>query len=836
MIERKKTIHLICNAHIDPVWLWEWQAGAAETLSTFLIAAELCEQDKAFIFNHNEAILYKWVQEYESDLFRRIQKLVKKGKWHIMGGWYLQPDCNMPSGESFVRQILIGKNYFKKYFGVEPTTAINFDPFGHTRGLVQILAKAGYDSYLFMRPEKEFLSLSSDEFVWVGYDGSEVMAKRFPCGYNSMPGLARQKIEQWIKDYPDMKARMIPWGMGNHGGGPSRRDLRDVNRLIERNKDYHIMHSTPEIYFQELRRMRDALPRHAKDLNPFSVGCYTSQIRIKQKHRLLENEIYSAEKMSAAAAVQGLMEYPRDQIDQATCDLLTAQFHDALPGTSIQPVEEATLQILDHGLEIAARVKARAFFVLAAGQPKARNKQIPILIYNHHPFKLKQMIECEFHLPTPISDGSFNQVLIYRQGRLITSQVEQELSSMVSDWGKKVVFLAELAPGQMNRFDCRLELLPKKPPIKLKPRNNKIAVKTNDIEVIVNTRTGLIDRYRVNGIDCLEKNAFQPLVIKDNPDSWGMMVKSFRNVAGRFKLMSKKAGAIYSGLESPAIDSVRVIEDGPVRSVVEALFAYGNSFICQRYKIPKVGAEIELETRVQWNEKDRMLKLAVPTITEDGVYLGQTAYGVAELPSNGNEAVAQKWVAVVSRKKNLALTCVNDGTYGSDYSTNGLRLTLLRSAGYSCHPHDRSVSTPPGRFSPRTEQGERMFRFWFNAGKIAERIKHIDREALVRNEKPYALSFFPSGSGKKTKPFAILSDDVIQIAAIKQAENNNDFIIRLFEPTGRKRKTVLSMPAIGKNIQLTLAGFEIKTIRINPKTGKFVLTNLMEKKKTQNLI
>ena len=102
------TLHLICNAHLDPVWLWEWEEGAAAAISTFRTAADLCEEFDGFVFNHNEALLYQWVEEYEPELFQRIQRLVRSGKWHVMGGWHLQPDCNMPSGESFVRQALTG--------------------------------------------------------------------------------------------------------------------------------------------------------------------------------------------------------------------------------------------------------------------------------------------------------------------------------------------------------------------------------------------------------------------------------------------------------------------------------------------------------------------------------------------------------------------------------------------------------------------------------------------------------------------------------------------------------------------------------------------------------
>lgn len=188
------TLHLICNTHLDPVWQWEWEEGAAAAVSTFRTAADFCEEFEGFVFNHNEALLYKWIEEYEPDLFRRIQKLVGEGKWHIMGGWYLQPDCNMPSGESFVRQILYGKMYFNEKFGVEPTTAVNFDSFGHTRGLVQILKKSGYDSYLFMRPEQKGTDIPLEEFVWTGFDDSKIIAHRLSTGYNTPLGMVEQKI------------------------------------------------------------------------------------------------------------------------------------------------------------------------------------------------------------------------------------------------------------------------------------------------------------------------------------------------------------------------------------------------------------------------------------------------------------------------------------------------------------------------------------------------------------------------------------------------------------------------------------------------------------------
>ena len=155
------------------------------------------------------------------------------------------------------------------------------------------------------------------------------------------------------------------------------------------------------------------------------MGCYTSQVRIKQKHRLLENELFSLEKMASTASVQDLMEYPAEEIQDALHDLMISEFHDILPGSSIEPVEETAIQMMDHGLEIVSRVKLKAFFALASGQRKAREGEIPIFVYNHHPFKVKTLIEGEFNLPDFKSKDTFTDVEVYHEGRLLPCQVDR---------------------------------------------------------------------------------------------------------------------------------------------------------------------------------------------------------------------------------------------------------------------------------------------------------------------------------------------------------------------------------------------------------------------------
>ena len=224
-----KKLHLISNAHLDPIWQWEWEEGAAAAMSTFRCAARFCREFDGYIFCHNESLIYRWVEEYEPALFTEIQELVKLGKWHIMGGWHVQPDCNLPSGEGFARQVTEGRRYFAEKFGKEPTTAINFDPFGHTRGLVQIMAKSGYDSYLFCRPDPGNCALPAETFTWVGYDGSTVVGQRAAEGYGSSLGRAMEKIRSLENRDVGNGLGFALWGVGNHGGGPSREDIRAIN-------------------------------------------------------------------------------------------------------------------------------------------------------------------------------------------------------------------------------------------------------------------------------------------------------------------------------------------------------------------------------------------------------------------------------------------------------------------------------------------------------------------------------------------------------------------------------------------------------------------------------
>ncbi len=833
MENQKKRVHLICNAHLDPTWQWEWEEGAAEAVSTYRVAASLCEEYDEYIFCHNEAILYEWVREYEPALFEKIQRLVAAGKWHIMGGWYIQPDCNMPSGEGFVRQSLYGLNYFKEYFGVRPTTAINFDSFGHSRGLVQIFAKSGYDSYIFSRPDESFCHLESDLFRWVGYDNSSVMAYRTREGYGNNLGQAVNKIKGTLGLREKEPLCLCLWGMGDHGGGASRQDILDITAFKKEIADQgiEIFHSNPEAFFADLKNSGQVLPEHKGDLNLWAPGCYTSQIRIKQKYRELENIFFSAEKMCAAASMNGLMIYPRKEFNEALIDLLTAQFHDYLPGSSIQPVEEMGVRKLDHGIEIMTRIRARAFFALAGGQTVAADDEIPILVYNPHPYEIETDIECEFMLWIQNWSDKYYYPTVYNEnGQVCPSQPEKENSSIPLDWRKRVAFHCKLAPSSMSRFNCKFTLIPmdgvSKPASTVLSSTTHFIFDNETMHVEINRLTGLVDKYIVDEKNYINPGAFTLDVIRDNFDPWGMTVTEFRNKIGEFSLLSDKEGSLFSGHEDHVIPSVRVIESGDVRTVIEAVFGYNLSRAVVRYKLSKTSPSMDIEIRLLWNEKQRMVKLAIPAAFADAQCLGQVAYGTEPLPVTGRENVSQKFI--VMHNGSDAFSVFNDGIYGSSVEDGTLKLSLLRSASYTAHPlgPDRPVMARD-RFMPYIDQGERLYNFKITAGNYSEITSDTGKNALAFNEKPSVLSFYPCGEGKRPLPGVVICGKGIEMTALKYAEKeDNAYIMRLFNPSNDDVETGINLPALNIEKRVIIPAFQFITYKIS--NGLFCECGLTE--------
>jgi len=788
-----KKMHLLCNAHLDPAWLWRWNEGLAEAISTFRVAAEFCEKYDAFIFNHNEALLYEWVEEHEPQLFERIKKLVKEGKWKIMGGWYLQPDCVMTSGESLMEQIALGREYFEEKFGVKPTTAINFDPFGHTRGLVQILKNAGYDSYLFMRPNGIF----EGDFIWEGFDGSKIYAHGLNDSYLSAKGEAVNKIKKHENDEPDVGICL--WGIGNHGGGPSRIDLDNITEYIKE-ADIKVVHSFAEEYFKEINK--DNLKVVDTSLIPCMVGCYTSMVRIKQGNRSLENKIAMTEKIMNYAEIETDFEFEKEELKKAKKALAFCQFHDILPGSGIKPVEDDGLRYMGYGEEITDKLFTKAFFKLCEGQKKAKSGEIPVLVFNPHPYE----IEGEFEIGFMLENQNWNNdevtfATVYdKDGNELVTQNEKPECTFNLDWIQKISFIGKLAPSSVSRFDCKMTVVKKDTIEKNTCDDDFIAVENGRMKARINKKTGLIDLYEVDGKSYIAEGG-EIEVYKDNEDPWGMTINSFKDYEGSFRLMSDEDANAFSGYPEEMIKNVRVVEDGDVRTKVQAFFEYGRSVAVVEYTLPKKGTYIDVDILMYSNDVNKMVKYKIDTKLS-GVPYGETAFGYEALYDDEKEAVYHKWCGI--KEKDNSLYILNKGTYGGSFTKSTIKLSLLRTPIYAAHPiGDRQIA-PHDRFTKHMDLGERRFSFRITTEE------NIARAAQVYNEEPWLISFFPSGEGKETGSVVDIDNPEIIMSSFKK--KNDGYELNLYNATDKENDAEITI--MNKKIKLGFGKHELKSIKL----------------------
>ncbi len=802
-----REIHLICNAHLDPMWLWEWEEGAAETLSTYRTAARLCEEFDGFVFCHNEALLYEWIEEYEPSLFEKIRTLVAAGKWNIMGGWYLQPDCNMPSGEGFLRQIGKGNEYFKEKFGVSFDTAVNFDSFGHNRGLVQIMAKCGYKNYILHRPNRGFRDYPQ-EYIWEGFDGSEVMVNHHYRGYNSPLGKSAELISQLVETRSEAPLCIL-WGVGNHGGGPSRKDLTDIRALKEElaAKDIKLIHSTPEQYFAAARKARpvQTLPRMLTSLNPSQPGCYTSQSEIKRLYRKLEKELFLTEKVASAACAKGLMKWP-EEISQAERDLCFMQFHDILPGSSIKRVEEAGIRVAYHGLEILSRLRTRAYFALSSEVGYTPDGSYPILVYNPLPYDVERIVEVEFNL----ADQNWGDDVTFmtiedKEGNSYPIQIEHEYSNIPLDWRKHLTFRVPLKASSMNVFCAKPYRVPQK--LVPLPMNGVMRFACGELKVDVDSSKGLITRIEKNGKVYLDGEGMKITLFTDTEDAWAQRMFQHEKIGdkmGEFKLLSAEEGSVLSGVHT-TLPSCRIIEDGDVRTVVEAVFGYGLSRAVVRYTFPKTESRFSVSYTVMCAEKDKCLKIELPT--GDGDFIGQKAFGREALSKEGCEDVFNDWCGIFHGKEGLF--AVTGGTYAASFTNNCLYLNLLRTAAYTGHPiYDRPL-VPQDRYTDRFDLGERSFTFTFAVDTCEE----ADKIAMMERDVPISFSFFPKNTADiplESKPFITISDDKVQLSAMFRRKEGK-YLVRLYNASENETEATLEIPAFGIRQTLTFTPFVFRT-------------------------
>lgn len=798
----KKTavFHMIGNAHIDPVWLWNWQEGFQEVKATFRSALDRMQEYPDFVFTCSSAAHHAWVEENDPAMFREIQERVKEGRWEIVGGWWVQPDCNLPSGEGFVRQGLYGQRYFLEKFGTTAKVGYNPDSFGHAVTLPQILKKSGMDYYTFMRPGPHEMGLPSRLFQWQSPDGSQVLTFRIPYEYCTWGKNLEVHIKKCTTEIPDVHELMVFYGVGNHGGGPTRENIDSIHQLNTNAEFPELVLSTPNRYFATVEK-REKIPVWTDELQMHAIGCYAAHSGIKQWVRKAENLLVRAEKFAALAHHLTGQPYPRAEFARAWKNVLFNHFHDILAGTSIESAYEDARNELGESLSIASR--ALNFAV----QSLSWNIHIPflegskpIVVFNPHGFEAQMPIEMEYGGLKP------GDVLLDDQGNPIPHQVVRS-EATVSGWRKRITFMADLpALGYRTYRMVPGEVQPT--PQETAP---EVVLENPFLKVTFAATLGAVTSLYNKELDTemLKGPAAQGSVYHDPSDTWSHGILRYPNLEGHFEGQD-----------------LQIIEDGPVKRTVRVRSVYQNSTLWQDFSLYAHSRHIEVKVTVDWHEKHRVLKLLFPLQLHFPQATYEVPYGVITRPADENEKPGQSWLDLSGVYRGTGQICgvslINDAKASYSLQDTTLALTVLRSPIYA--HHDPYVPSD-GKEYRYIDQGEQHFTYLIHPHAGTWRDAETVRLSQSLNQPAVAIiETYHEGKLPLSQSLAHVDAQNVQLSVVKLAEDGSDLVLRLVETHGLN--TTCQATVLGEVFVVKVPAYGICTYKVQG--GGLQETNLLE--------
>ncbi|NLB39237.1 MAG: alpha-mannosidase, partial [Clostridiales bacterium] len=421
-------MYLIGIADIDPVWRWRKTEGMAEIIATFRSALDRMKEFDDFVFTSACASYYLWVEQVDAGMLEEIRQRVAEGRWCIAGGFWVQPDCNIPSGESFARHALYSQRYFLKTFGQAARVGYCVDSFGHNGMLPQLLSKSGMEGYVFMRPDARENPELPDLFTWESPDGSRVTAARIQMGYGDfhIPNhdkppyagmhLAAAKAHMLReKSVQEGLPRMSFYGIGNHGGGPTIAALEALGPVHE--IDQGIRYAGVNDLFDDLQASgkADNLPLVTTDLQHHASGCYAALSAIKTANRRAECELTAAENLNTLSHLLTGEPLQPARLQDAWQMVLFNQFHDVLAGCCIKEAYDDALSEMHYARAVAQdilrlsaqRISWRVATSRQEDAPAQKNGWLlwekqgegaPVVILNPHAFPVRTLVQINARL------------------------------------------------------------------------------------------------------------------------------------------------------------------------------------------------------------------------------------------------------------------------------------------------------------------------------------------------------------------------------------------------------------------------------------------------------
>jgi alpha-mannosidase len=756
--DRNHHVSAIGHAHIDTAWLWPLAETKRKCYRTFSSAVLMMDKYPEYKFSCSQAQQLAWIKEQHPVLFAKIKAKVKTGQFVIVGGTWIEPDCNIPSGESLARQFLVGQRFFKKEFGSICREFWNPDVFGYSGALPQIIRGAGIRYFLTQKLSwNQFNRPTSSTFLWEGIDGSSVLTHFPPTDtYNGIC-----TVEEVLKHYTNFKDKeranesFMLFGYGDGGGGPTEEMLERLRRM----KD---VPGLPDI---AIRNSQDFFARCEKDLVDPLVwkgelyfelhrGTYTTQAANKRDNRRSEELLHDVEFLAAMAFLLKGARYPHREINQLWETVLLNQFHDIIPGSSITEVYEDSAKDYARILSEAAGLRTTA---AAKVLPSEAKKGENVLGLNTLSWPRREVAE--------LPDGKLAFVEAPAYGYTVAeaqTNTEQPVSLKKSASG----FTLENSIVR-GKFDAQGRL------------------------------TSFLDKRHDR--ECIEPGAKgnQFVLFEDKPvqwDAWDVDI---------FHLEKRRNVGV--------VKKVRVVESGPLRAAFELEIEISpKCSLKQRISLSAESPRLDFDCHVHWQEKEQFLKVEFPLALRCDHATYEIQFGHLRRPTHFNttwdfarfEVSAHRWADL--SEPNFGVALLNDSKYGYACHGNTLRLSLLRA---------------PKSPDAHADMGEHHFRYALYPHAHGPQLGRVVPEAAAFNQ---PLRVFATAAEPQSKSFLQLDNPAVVLDTVKKAEDSNEIIVRLYESQGAHQTATLTVPnSINKATKINLLETEEKPLRAGKKQIKF---------------
>ena len=779
----KQKVFMIGNAHLDPAWVWSWQEGSCEAKATIRSALDRMKEFPDFKFVCSSSSVYQWIEDFDPEMFEEIKARVAEGRFIIVGGWKVQPDCNLPSGENFARMSLYSQRYFYENFGKTAQVGYNVDSFGHNAMMPQILRKSGMKYYVYMRPMEYEKSMKENVFTWEAPDGSQVTAFRINEMYCKRFNTL-EELDAYLHDcsrFYHGTEFMGYYGVGNHGGGPTIRNIELIREYnTKEDAPFELVMADPAEFFEKFEKEND-MPVVKEELQHHASGCYSAMSEIKTLLRKGETKMTAAEKFSVLAKLLTGKEYACKQIQKGWENLNFLTFHDILGGCCIKSAYDDCLYMGYETVSIAEKQKNSALQTLSWKIDTTKKEYgLPIVIFNSHCFDVEETVEINNNA-TAIKDVDGNDVPfvnlpseaqpVFERDNAVFKAKVPALGYAVYYYTPSVDFNGTQTEGD---YGARAK---KRPELILENEYLKVSFNEDGAPVsILDKRTG---KEALSG-------AARAVVIDESAhDTWSHGKNYFDNEIGEFK----------------TVKAIK-LESNDIRETVKVSSVYGESALTQYYTLNAGEDFVRVRVKMNWNEKHKMLKFAYPVACDAPTSLYEIPFGTVERPCNGEEESALMWAMVGNEQGGLAI--LNDSKYSYSAKDNVLSLTALRSPIYCDHGRTR------GEESNYTDQGVHEFSYGFLPATTCGRSALFRRALQFNTPVSVILENHHEGCLPLTDSAISVSAENIVVSAVKQSEDGKGYVVRAYECDGKDAAVTIAVKGL-KTLEAKFKAYEIKT-------------------------